>query len=337
MRLIIVALLSIIVLSSCKEEYKEEICDKDAISHHKLVSVEEAIEKVGDGNFRFVEVSKHEDFIKEHIPGAQNIWRPDFRNTEDYPFGGMRCSHSKLQNLLRRLAVTDATQLILYDRKGGVDAMRFAWVLDSYKFSNYVILNGGLALWKQSDQPVESGPASSIKSSKYILKEGTDKSSIADFSDIIHALSDTNTLLVDTREPYEFYGRPFVSKGKLYEYKKGSYAAGTIPTSIHLNWSELSDLSNDHRIKCVKDLKYNLAREGITPDKDIIVWCQSGSRSAHTAFVLREILGYPNVKNYDGSWIEWTYRYTQGEDIDILQQTDSLEVVSIRDSLLLKI
>ena len=111
------------------------------------------------------------------------------------------------------------------------------------------------------------------------------------------------------------------------------HARGCIPGAVHLNWSELSDLDGDHRIKCIKDLEYNLERKGITRDKEIIVYCQSGSRSSHTAFVLSKILDYPKVKNYDGSWIQWTYMHKQDGDMPIHVHTSDEDYAKTHQAL----
>ena len=82
---------------------------------------------------------------------------------------------------------------------------------------------------------------------------------------------------------------------------------GCIPSSVHLNWSDMADLEADHRVKCHKDLEHDLRQKEIDRDKEIIVYCHSGSRSSHTYFVLKKVLKFQNVKNYDGSWIEWSH------------------------------
>ena len=89
--------------------------------------------------------------------------------------------------------------------------------------------------------------------------------------------------------------------------------------SEHLNWSEQFDLLEDHRFRYIKDLNYNLERKGITRDKEIIVYCQQGLRALITTFVLRELLDYLNVQNYDGSWIEWSYYNSKDNLISSIQ------------------
>jgi thiosulfate/3-mercaptopyruvate sulfurtransferase len=130
---------------------------------------------------------------------------------------------------------------------------------------------------------------------------------------VIASTIDTPTIIVDSREDYEFLGTPHLSKGQITRYKAGAFTRGAIPGARHLNWSESVDLHADHTFKSLADLNHNFRKQGIVPHKNIIVYCQSGVRSAHTTFVLKHLLGYPNVKNYDGSWIEWSYVHASGK------------------------
>ena len=159
------------------------------------------------------------------------------------------------------------------------------------------------------------------------------QSSIATFDEVMAAIKDTNTILIDTREPYEYSGSPFINKGVVLPCKKGAFNRGSIPTAIHLNWSILADLNGDHRIKCEKDLKYDLKNKGIDSKKNIILYCHSGSRTSHTYYVLKHVLGYQHVKNYDGSWIEWSYRNSKDNTIPIQQICQENQFNTIKDSL----
>lgn len=326
------ALVMLIVFAGCVPD-TEQVCNKDQILSSKLISVDDAHALLSDSmlDVTLIDIGKEKDYQKGHIAGAHQIWRPDFRAAEGYDYGGMMCSAEELENLLSSLGVSNDTKMLLYDRKGACDALRFAWVLDQYGINHYQVINGGLALWKEMGYAIDTTATHSPTPSNYrISSEG--KSTNASMEDIQRAINDPNTLIVDTREPYEYAGAPFISDGKVWPYKKGAHERGHIPTAIHLNWSDLSDLSGDHRIKCEKDLRYDLAQKGITPERDIIVYCQSGSRSSHTAFVLSEILGYPNVKNYDGSWIEWSYYHKKGL-VDIEQIMDEAIFNNQMDSL----
>jgi len=324
-----VYLVILIIIAACQQDtaYKPKstaACNKDLIASPHLISVSEVHKGLQENEYLIlVDVSPPNDYHQKHLPGAQNVWRPDFRTQNKESIQGMRCDASELLSLLNRLGVSDKSQLIIYDRKGAVEASRLAWVLDYYGYDDYQIMNGGLHLWQEkgletTDQiPPIKRPSSPLN---WIPKE--DNAIVATLEDVERAIRDSMTILLDTREPYEYLGQPFLAKDKLYKHKKGAHTHGCIPTARHLNWSALVDLNNDHRLKCHKDLIFNLNQNGVTPEKQIIVYCQSGSRSSHTAFVLRHILGYPQVKNYDGSWIEWSLAYMQKGAVEIEQKTD---------------
>jgi len=325
----------ILLLSTCRPEtYPNDDCDKSKITSSFLFSAAEANEYISkNDNAIIIQVSKPSVYRNEHLPNSINIWRPDFRSSVDTVVTGLRCSKTELEELLSRIGVDKEKLLIVYDNKGSVDAFRFTWVLDYYGFQNHKVLNGGLVTWKESGYPTTKEQTKPLPSKNFKIEGSLDTQLLANMNDVYLAINDTNTIIIDTREPYEFLGQPYIYKNEILPYKKGAYAAGAIPSAVHLNWSVLSDLGNDHRIKCEKDLKYDLARKGITRDKKIIVYCQSGSRSSHTAFVLRHILNYPNVKNYDGSWIEWSFHSTINEKIQIDQKTDSEAIEELRKEL----
>ena len=107
-----------------------------------------------------------------------------------------------------------------------------------------------------------------------------------------------NYKLIDTRSASEYNGE---------FQKKGAFMAGMIPNSIQIDWAEAIDYNGDKRFKSLNELESVFTRNGIQKEDQIIVYCHSGVRSAHTTFVLTQLLNYTNVKNYDGSWIEWSY------------------------------
>jgi len=119
--------------------------------------------------------------------------------------------------------------------------------------------------------------------------------------------------LVDTRMLDEYTGDMVKSPAP-----KG----GRIPGAIHLDWGALVDFENGKALKSLKDMKYDFEQKGITPDKNIIVYCHTGTRSSHTYMVLKEVLGYPNVKNYDGSWVEWSSIDSLPTEIGVINPLD---------------
>lgn len=298
---------------------------KSSVKANHLIEPEEVKRMYDAGaNFTIIEISKREKYAEGHLPGALNFWRPDYEG-QGYAYGGMRMTTEEMAILLGSNGISPDDQLIIYDTKGSVDAIRFMWMLDMYGHENIAIMNGGKTAWTKAGYELSTEPATPAEPVVYSFTRKPDASRLANFEEVLAALDDPNVILLDTREPEEFQGVPYIDKGECLPYKKGSFTFGRIPGSVHLNWSDAVDLHDDHRFKSLKDLKYNFAQAGITPDKKIIAYCQSGVRSSHTTYVLTEILGYPDVKNYDGSWIEWSYNFVTNNNVEVERDIDENE------------
>lgn len=259
-------------------------------------------------DYRLFEISPSEKYKEGHIEGAFHLWRADYSDNEHENYSGMRATKKQLEQLLSSYAINNKTMLLLYDTKGNSNAARFAWQLEMWGFNKIHLIDGGKKSWELAGNLLTpSVPEKPAYQAFKFSDSKEDQTKLATFMEVAAGLKDTNTLIVDTREPYEYQGKPFEKDGKTFPYKKGAFTNGAIPTAIHYNWSTAVDLKTDHQLKPIETLQYDLEKAGITPDKNIILYCQSGTRSAHTHFVLRHILNYPNVKNYDGSWIEWSY------------------------------
>jgi len=330
-------LIVFISLFACKEEPIEALfsSNKNDIQSSKLIDPSDLMKEMNAdfSHNRIIQVSQANTYKKEHLPGALNIWRPDYGSDNKNPFGGLMASKEKIEKLLGKMGATQKTVLYLYDTKGNVDACRFAWVLKYYGFTNYFIINGGIKYWKSLGYLTDSLSVDWPDSTSLALSGKWQEEMSATFEDVKNAIDDEQTIIIDTREDYEYLGQPFIHKNKLYKHKKGAFTHGAIPSAIHLNWSTLSDLTGDHRIKSEQDIRHDLKQKGITADKNIILYCQSGSRTSHTYFVLKEILGFPNVSNYDGSWIEWSYNNSIDSSVPLWQQTDSLQFFELYSNL----
>lgn len=299
---------------------------KDSVKAEWLISVTEAkmiLEK--EENFTLFEVSKKEKYEAGHLPEAIQIWRPNYGSKSGYDYGGMRASREEMETLLSEKGVKPDDLILIYDIKGSCDAIRLAFLLKMYGHPKVNIINGGKAAWKAAGFDLTKDVSVSKFKTNFKFSLEKNESTIATIEDVKAAIDDPEIILLDTREPQEYQGEPYIAKGKLYPYKKGAFDAGCIPSALHLNWSDAVELHNDHRFKCLKDQKYNFEKAGITRDKEIIVYCQSGVRSAHTAYVLTEILGYPKVKNYDGSWIEWSYFNKKDGSVEVEKKTSKAE------------
>jgi len=321
------AVFIIVSIIACK--FDTEIVNKqasDELNNAALWSVEQTKNYLDTAaHYIIFEISKKEKYQKKHIPDAYNLWRPDYANTSDYAYGGMRASPAQMQTLLSKYGATHDTQIIIYDTKGSVNAARFWWILKEYGHEKAIIMDGGITAWQQASYALSTMSTPLPQTSDYRFVKPLTKTKLATIDMVKNAISDDNVILLDTREPEEYAGQPYLKKNKMYRFKKGAFTNGNIPQAVHLNWSDAVDLKGDHRIKSIKDLKYNFEQAGITPDKTIIAYCQSGVRSAHTTFVLSEILDYPNVYNYDGAWIEWSYKHSKEKTVPIEQKTSASE------------
>ncbi len=272
-----------------------------------------------------IEASKAENFAEGHLPGAINLWRPDYADHDNYPYGGMRATRKKMEQLMGDLGAENDKLIIIYCTKGSVDAARLQWILRSYGHDWVAIMDGGKAAWQHSGYPLVKSIDTNRVPTDYHFPGPRQDTFCASLEEVLAATTDTNTIIIDAREDYEYLGIPHLSNNQVVHYKPGAFAPGAIPGARHLNWSESVDLHSDHTFKSLADLNHNFLREGITSNKKIIVYCHSGVRSAHTTFVLSQLLEYPNVKNYDGSWIEWSYVYASDTSGKLQHLTSSVE------------
>ncbi len=244
-----------------------------------------------------LDISKKEKFEEGSIIGALNITRDDISKT-DGAYGGLIASREKLESLLSNLNITATDNIVVYDHKGGSDAARLWWVLRYYGHEHIQLLNGGLKAWGNNNASIDS-IVTSVDSIAYTFPNQSNNTiEIANLSEVKAAVDDPNVLLIDTRNQDEFEG--------VYQ-KDGAFKAGRIPGSIHIDWAANIDYHGNQLLLENDSLLSLYASKGITQDKEIIVYCHSGVRSSFTALVLSEILNFPTVSNYDGSWIEWSY------------------------------
>ena len=260
-----------------------------------LISAEEL-----ENNFQkyiVIDVSKPEVFIENSINGSINISRKDVANNKA-EYGGLMASKEEIEALLTRLQISPNDQIVLYDHKGGCDAARVWWVLSYYGHKSVQLLDGGLNSWGERVGIKSKLDNLNPKENYRFGSSSVSQVRYATFHDVKRALSDTNSILVDTRSQIEFEGGI---------QKDGSFRKGRIPGSIHIDWASNIDYHGGQHLLSRDDLLKLYESKGIAKHKNIIVYCHSGVRSSHTAFVLTEVLGYPRVSNFDGSWIEWSY------------------------------
>lgn len=241
-----------------------------------------------------IDMRKPEDYAQQHIPGAVNIWRSHIQ-LDTLPYSGIVASKMQIEALLGDLGITNNHFLVLYDDNASCDAARLWWALDHYGFDRMALLNGGLSAWKQVGKLTN---ATTTRAKEiFTFPENHFPARIVTVSEMSKAYNDSSLVIIDSRTLEEYSG---------YYKKSGAYDSGRIPNSIHIDWAENVDFETQ-RFKSIDVIKANYKSRKIDSTSNIVVYCHSGVRSAHTTYVLTQLLGFKNVRNYDGSWTEWSY------------------------------
>lgn len=267
-----------------------------------LVSPETANKMIeAEKNLVILDVRKPEFFEKKHLEGSYQIWRPDFSADKwEYKYNGMRATPEKMAKTLGSYGITANTHILLIGTEADYDVARLWWILDLYGHKKISVVDGGIDGWKSAGFKVVEGAVArpDIQSVYYISP--ADPSKLATLEDMKDAVAD-DALTLDARTYLE-------SDGLIQDDR--AFTKGRIPGSYNISWKLM--MNKDKTFKSPKEMERILEDEGITADIPIILYSYSGGGSAHMTFVLKELLGYKNVKNYDGSWIQWSYEFTQG-------------------------
>lgn len=271
-----------------------------------LVETDWVATHLKDPTIRIVEVSVDAPAYQQgHIPGAVVLdW---FSDLEQHPIRDV-ASRAKIERLLGQAGVDNATTVLLYGDNHNWFAAYAYWLLKYYGHRDARIINGGREKWIEEGYPMTK-EATRVNPAHY--KADYPNNSIRALREYVIAvvnaagrsLLETGQIhryLVDVRSPREFSGELVAPEDLPQE---GAYRGGHIPGAVNIPWEEA--ITYNGVFKPADELRKLYERRKITPDKEIIVYCRIGERSAHTWFVLKELLGYPNVRNYDGSWVEY--------------------------------
>lgn len=235
------------------------------------------------------------------IAGSFSFWRGDYSADEgDYPYGGMSADVEKMEAFLSSMGVTEDTIVVTYASNSHHDAARLWFQLKSLGHEDVRYLDGGLNAWAGAGYPT-GGSNPTVEASNY-KAPNLNTDSLATLDNVIAALDDASVEILDTRDASEESGE---------ETKSGAFGPGKIEGAVFIPWK--SAVAEDTTLKSVDELKEIY---GGLEGKKVIAYCQSGVRSAHSMLVLSQALGYENVLNYDGSWIEYSYEvYENGNEL----------------------
>ncbi|MEW9676248.1 sulfurtransferase [Lentibacillus sp. L22] len=260
-----------------------------------LVTTEWVAEHKDDDKVQLVEVDvDNSAYESGHIEGAiawnwttqlNDQVRRDILNKEQF------------EELLGNSGITPDTLIVLYGDNNNWFAAYAYWQLKIFGHEQVKLLDGGRVKWELEERPyVTTEP--NVTPVKYEAKN-PDLSVRALQPEVLAAVKDGNVALVDVRSPQEFSGEVIAPPGMTETAQRG----GHIPGAANVPWKQATN--EDGTFKSPEELKELYGTKGITSDKDVITYCRIGERSAHTWFALHELLGFDNVRNYDGSWTEW--------------------------------
>lgn len=261
-----------------------------------LVDTEWLGQHLKDPNVRVVEVSEDLTLYDQgHIPGAvQFNWKTQLQD----PVRRDWINREQLERLLGEHGIDNSTVIVLYGDKNNWFATYSFWLLKLYGVEHAKILNGGRAKWTAEGRPLSTEKASYPR--KAFRAKEPDLSIRAFRDQILERLGTPGLGLVDVRSPQEYNGELLAPPNLPQE---GSQRGGHIPGAQNIPWGQ--NVREDGTFKAPEELRKLYEGHGITPDKEVVAYCRIGERSSIAWFALKYLLGYPKVRNYDGSWTEW--------------------------------
>ena len=262
-----------------------------------LIDAEELQERLEDPNIKIVEVDEDTSlYDKGHIPGAISWdWSKDLHDPLKRDF----LSGKQLVDLLTRSGIGTDDTVVLYSGNNNWFAAYAYWLLKYRGLDNVKLLNGGRKKWELDSRDLTSEVPETPAPSQPVQLAG-DRPEFRAMREEVLAAATSGGTFVDVRSPQEFRGELLAPPHLPQEQAQ---VPGHIPGAANITWSKAA--AEDGTFLPADDLEDLYSGEGVTPDKEVIAYCRIGERSSHTWFVLKELLGYEKVKNYDGSWTEY--------------------------------
>lgn len=255
-----------------------------------LTTPKQLADKLGSPKLCLIDTRPAEKFAQGHIPGAVHfdLFGLSLVDTSPAP---LKAFLNMIHHVLEMRGVSEEKEVVLYEENSGMRAARGLWFLEYFGHPNVHVLDGGIRAWNAAGYPITT-QAASPKATQFKTAERRDLLATAD--DMLNSLGRKDACIVDTRSDDEYMGRNIrAARG------------GAVPGAVHLEWT--NNLDSSGRYKPAAELRKMYHDLGVTPDKEVIPYCQGGYRSAHTYLALR-LIGFPKVRNYLGSWGEWGNR-----------------------------
>ncbi len=268
-----------------------------------LLSAEDVKAMIDKGEeLLLIDVRDGEEYGKEHISGAVSV--PDiFYHLSTTSTDGLSETYKKFGEILSAVGLKPGQKAVLYEdglttRFGS--SCRGWWLLNHLGHDNVFILNKGMASWKAAGLPTDDKPVD-ITPSDFEVK--VNNAILATMEDVLAAIEDDSVVLLDNRDAREWYAEgssPYDADGKDFSPRRGR-----IPSARWVEWYELMDSSDIPTFKSAEEITQILSEQGIGKDDDIIIYCFKGSRASNT-FAALKMAGFKNLRNYLGSWYEWS-------------------------------
>ena len=264
-----------------------------------LVDTDSVARNLGRNDTRLLEVDEDtEAYGRGHIEGALGIhWKNDLQDPLRRDFIGP----AAFAELMDRLGITNDTTVVLYGGNNNWFAAYAYWYFKYYGHGSVQLMDGGRKKWELEKRPFTQEPAHVASTSGY--RAGGPIDDIRAMRKMVkdEVVGHPRFGLIDVRSPEEYRGELLAPPHLPQEQAQ---KPGHIPGARNIPWAKAVNPQTGAFLP-VADLKALYEGEGITPDREVIAYCRIGERSAHTWFVLHELLGYRHVRNYDGSWTEW--------------------------------
>lgn len=249
-----------------------------------------------DPNVRLIEVDVDTNaYDQGHIPGAVGFnWKKELQDQV------VRAPLSKehLEALLSQAGVSNDTTIVLYGDNNNWFAAWALWILKYYGHQDVRLLDGGRVKWLADKREITTEVPSYSQAEYHAAEPQTNIRALRD--QVLSHIGQSNVALVDVRSPGEYSGELLAPANLPQE---GAQRGGHIPGAANIPWGMA--VREDGTFKSADELRALYGGKGVTPDKEVVAYCRIGERSSHTWFALHYLLGYPHVRNYDGSWTEW--------------------------------
>ena len=258
----------------------------------RLVQPEQLRSVLSAPEIILVDLSRPHVYEEVHLPQARHL-APESLMLGRRPFPGMLPPVKQLTEAIASVGINPESHVVAYDDEGGGWAARFLWTLELLGMTSYSYLNGGLITWLAEGFPVACEQPVVQPAPVLTPEPVLNPDFLADAASILAELGSTDLVLLDARSPEEYYG-----------HQQYAQRAGHIPGAVNFEWTRALDEERHLRLRPLAQLRQELAQLGVTPDKNVVTYCQAHHRSA-LSWLLGRLLDFPRIRAYPGSWAEW--------------------------------